>query len=77
MNHTFTDGDEKTLLLGFLYDGKEIGGKTIMQHTSGWLKKVGKGTLIYLQPGHSLEDMRTTPFQQMLINAIRWSPEPK
>lgn len=77
LNHTFTDGDEKTLLLGFIYDGKEIGGKRIMQHTSGWLKRVEKGWLIYLQPGHSLEDMRTKPFQEILINAIQWSPEPK
>jgi hypothetical protein len=77
LNHTFTDGNEKTLLLGFIYDGKEIGGQKIMQHTSGWLKKVGKGWLVYLQPGHSLEDMRTKPFQQILINAIRWMPENK
>lgn len=75
LNHTFTDGDEKTLLLGFIYDGKEIGGKTVAQNTSGWLKKIGKGWLIYLQPGHSLEDMRTGPFQQILINAIQWLPE--
>ncbi len=77
LNHTFTDGDEKTLLLGFVYDGEEIGGKKMMQHTSGWLKKVGKGCLIYLQPGHSLEDMRCRPFQQIVINAIRWTPEAK
>lgn len=77
LNHTFTDANEKTLLLGFIYDGKEIGGKKIMQHTSGWLKRAGEGWLIYLQPGHSLEDMRTKPFQQILINAIQWLPEEK
>ncbi len=75
LNHTFIDENMKTLLLGFIYDGNEIGGKKIMQHTSGWLKPVEKGWLIYLQPGHSLDDMRTEPFQQILINAIQWSPE--
>jgi hypothetical protein len=77
LNHTFTDGREKTLLLGFIYNGDKIGGKKIMQSTSGWLKKVDKGWLIYLQPGHSLEDMRCKPFQQIVINAIRWTPEAK
>ncbi len=77
LNHTFTDGKDKMLLLGFIYDGKEIGGKTIMQNTSGWLKKAGKGCLIYLQPGHSLEDMQSKPFQQIVVNAIRWAPEKK
>ena len=77
LNHTFTDRNEKTLLLGFIYDGEKIGGKKIMQHTSAWLKKVGKGWLIYLQAGHSMEDMQTKPFQQIIINAIQWSQEKK
>ena len=75
LNHTFTDGNEKTLLLGFIYDGEKIGGRKIMQHTSGWLKKVGKGWLIYLQPGHSVEDVQSKPFRQIIVNAIRWKPE--
>jgi hypothetical protein len=77
LNHRFTDGNEKTLLLGFVYDGKEIGGKKVMENTSGWLKRAGKGWLIYLQPGHSMEDMRAKPFQQIIVNAIRWMPEAK
>ena len=77
LNHTFTDGDEKTLLLGFVYDGEKIAGKKIMQNTSGWLKKVEKGWLIYLQPGHSLEDMQSKAFQQIVVNAIRWKPQEK
>ncbi len=75
LNHTFTDAKEKTLLLGFIYEGQEVGGKKIMQHTSGWLKKVANGWLIYLQPGHSLDDMQCKPFQQIVINALQWPPE--
>lgn len=77
LNHTFTDGKEKTLLLGFVYDGERIGGKKVMQKTSGWLKKVGKGWLIYLQPGHSVEDMQSEPFRQIVVNAIQWKPGEK
>jgi hypothetical protein len=77
LNHAFTDGKEKTLLLGFIYKGEDVKRRTIMQSTSGWLKKVGKGWLIYLQPGHSLEDMGSEPFQQILINALRWKPKEK
>lgn len=77
LNHTFTDGDEKTLLLGFVYDGKEVSGKKIMQNTSGWLKKVGRGWLIYLQPGHLVEDFQSAAFRQIIVNAIRWQPHDK
>lgn len=77
LNHTFTDGIDRTLLLGFIYDGEEIGGKRIMQNTSGWLKKVGKGWLIYLQPGHSVQDIQSKAFRQIIVNVIRWNPEVK
>jgi len=77
LNHKFTDGEEKTVLLGFIYEGEKTGGRKVMQSTSGWLKKVGNGWLIYLQPGHLMEDMQSKPFQQMIVNAIRWDPEKK
>jgi len=77
LNHTFTDGKEKTLLLGFVYDGERIGGKKVMQNTSGWLKKVGKGWLIYLQPGHLVDDIQSKAYRQIIVNAIRWKPEEK
>ncbi len=77
LNHTFCDGGEKTLLLGFIYEGEGTGGKKVMQNTSGWLKKTGKGWLIYLQPGHLLEDFKCEAYQQIILNAIQWKPDEK
>jgi len=48
-----------------------------MQNTSGWLKKVGKGWLIYLQPGHLVDDIQSKAYRQIIVNAIRWKPEEK
>jgi hypothetical protein len=77
LNHKFSDGDEKTLLLGFIYEGEGAGGRKVMQNTSGWLKKAGNGWLIYLQPGHLLEDFKCEAYQQIILNAIRWKPDEK
>ena len=77
LNHTFTDGGEKTLLLGFIYEGEGTGGKKVMQSTSGWLKKTAKGWLIYLQPGHLLDDLKCEPYQRILFNAVQWRAEGK
>ena len=74
MNHKFTDGREKTVLMGFRFlDDRN--GQMFMQDRAGWLKKHGKGEVVYLMPGHSATDFENDNFAQMILNAITWKPE--
>jgi len=43
------------------------------QSVSGWAHTHGKGRVVYLPHGHTLEAIRHPMFQTMLRNAIRWS----
>lgn len=72
-----TDGDAKTLLLGYTYTD-DRNGVTHAQATDGWIKPVGEGHVVYLQPGHFVEEF-TDPggfLNQLILNAITWRPEP-
>ncbi len=71
LNQHFTDGREKTVLLGFIWRGED---RTVMQDRSGWLKRTGRGWLIYFQPGHTAGDFRHPGFRQMLWNCLTWDP---
>lgn len=71
LNHIFRDGREKTVLFGFRV---EADGSVYMQDRAGWLKKTGKGTTFYFQPGHFAKDY-TRDYVQILANAIRWNGE--
>ncbi len=73
MNHKFTDGREKTVLMGFKFVD-ERNGQMFMQDRAGWLKKYGKGEIIYLKPGHAASDFENRNFSQMILNAITWEP---
>jgi type 1 glutamine amidotransferase len=71
MNHKFTDGREKTVLMGFKFlDDRN--GQMFMQDRAGWLKKYGNGEVIYLMPGHAVTDFENDSFAQMILNAITW-----
>jgi hypothetical protein len=71
LNHKFTDGREKTVLCGIKhYD--ERNGKLFMQDRGAWLKKSGKGIIIYFQPGHASSDYRNQNIAQMILNAVKW-----
>ena len=73
MNHYFTDGREKTVLLGFKYlDDRN--NALFMQDRAGWLKPLGKGWLINLQPGHFADEFKHPVVAQMLLNAVTWDP---
>ena len=73
MNHKFTDGREKTVLMGFRFlDDRN--GQMFMQDRAGWLKNYAKGEVIYLMPGHAASDFENDNFAQMILNAITWEP---
>lgn len=71
-----TDGDAKTLLLGYTYTD-DRNGVTHSQATDGWIKPAGDGYVVYIQPGHFVEEF-TDPdniLNQLILNAITWRPE--
>ncbi|PYR61794.1 MAG: hypothetical protein DMF85_01405 [Acidobacteria bacterium] len=74
MNVPFTDGHEKTVLLGFKYlDDRN--GALYMQDSEGWVKRAGKGWIVYLQMGHTTHEFEHPAVAQMVLNAIAWTPE--
>ena len=73
LNHKFTDGRVKTVLLGFkTLDDRN--GITYMQDRAGWIKKQGKGQIVYLKMGHSVEDFKIPNICQLILNAVAWTP---
>ena len=74
LNHKFTDGRDKTVLLGFKCRD-DRNGIVFMQDRAGWIKKQGKGHIIYLKMGHYVEEFKNPNVSQLCINAILWSPE--
>ncbi len=73
INHVLADDRTRTRLLGFKYTDKNSG-KTYMQTQSGWLKPSGKGWIVYLQPGHSLHDLKDPTYERIVLNAVIWMP---
>jgi hypothetical protein len=72
LNHKFTDGHEKTILLGVKYlDTRN--NMLFMQDRAGWYKKAGKGEIFYFMPGHSSIDFQNQNYSQMILNAIQYS----
>lgn len=71
VNHKFTDGRAKTVLLGFKWTD-ERNGQQYMQDRTGWYRRQGAGWVFYLQPGHSTEELRIPAVSQMILNAIVW-----
>jgi hypothetical protein len=72
VNHRFTDGREKMVLCGIVYHDAETG-KTYMQDRGAWLKKQGKGTIVYFMPGHAPSDYENKNISQIILNAVTWS----
>ena len=73
INHKFTDGREKTVLCGLkCYDPRN--GELFMQDRAVWLKPAGKGTIVYIMPGHTSADYKNPNIAQMVLNAIVWQP---
>ncbi len=58
-----------TLLFGVKYKDAKTG-ITYMQDRGGWLRRSGKGWLLYLMPGHSVKEFEDTCFSRIAINAV-------
>ena len=71
INHTYTD--PRTILLGFKYTD-EKSGKVYMQDRAGWLKPSGKGWIVYLLPGHTIEDFKNPVYARLVLNAVLFKP---
>ena len=71
MNHKFTDGREKTILMGFKFFD-ERNQKLFVQDRAGWIKKTGKGQVVYFMPGHSKLDYENKNVSQWVLNAVMW-----
>ena len=76
INHRFTDGREKTVLCGLIYTDKTTG-KTYMQDRGAWIKDQGKGTIVYVMPGHCVSDYQNENIAQMILNAVNWQHNPE
>lgn len=71
MNHKFTDGREKTVLLGFQYTDPR-NHAFFEQDRTAWFKSYGAGMIFYFQPGHFSQEYQNPNISQMILNAIIW-----
>ena len=66
LNHVLDPS--RTLLMGLKYnDGS---GTAFMQPHAGWIKTTGKGTVIYLMPGHTKRDFENPTYGRIVLNAF-------
>lgn len=73
MNHKFTDGREKIVLVGLkYYDDRND--QLFMQDRVVWIKPQGDGVIVYILPGHRVEDYENRNVAQMILNAVNWIP---
>jgi hypothetical protein len=71
LNHVLDPS--RTLLMGLKYiDDKS--GTTFMQSHAGWIKTAGKGTVIYLMPGHTKHDFENPTYGRIVLNAFVYKP---
>jgi hypothetical protein len=72
LNHKFTDGKDKTILMGMkFYDIRND--QLFMQDRASWHKIAGQGDIFYFMPGHSSREFENKNFSQMILNAINYS----
>ena len=71
MNHKYTDGREKTVLMGFKFFD-ERNKKLFVQDRAAWIKKTEKGEVVYFMPGHSSLDYENRNVSQWVLNAVMW-----
>jgi type 1 glutamine amidotransferase len=55
---------DKELLLSYFYEGN--------QYPAGWLRRYGKGRMLYLCCGHNVEGFKNPQFSQLLKNSAGW-----
>jgi type 1 glutamine amidotransferase len=67
LNHVHSG--PRTLLMGLKFTDPKTGA-TYMQDRAGWIKPAGKGTLIYLMPGHTTKDFENPAYGRIVLNAV-------
>lgn len=73
LNHKFTDGRAKTVLLGMKYYDDRVDA-LFMQDRAAWTKTQGAGEIVYFMPGHVTADYEHPSIAQMILNSITWQP---
>ena len=71
LNHVHTT--PRTLLMGLKFTEPKTG-TVYMQDRAGWIKPTGKGTLIYLMPGHTIKDFENPAYGRIVLNAVIYKP---
>jgi hypothetical protein len=71
INHVHTS--PRTDLMGFKYEDQKTG-VTYTQNRAGWIRPAGKGTIVYLMPGHTVDDFKHPAYGQIVANAIVFKP---
>ena len=71
LNHVHTVA--RTLLMGLRYADEKTGA-TYMQDSAGWIKRAGKGWVIYLMPGHTKNDFENPTYGRIVLNAVIYKP---
>jgi Trehalose utilisation len=71
LNHVL-DGN-RTFLMGVKFTD-EKSGAAYMQAHAGWIKPAGKGTVIYLMPGHTKHDFENPAYSRIVLNAVTYKP---
>jgi hypothetical protein len=68
LNHHL-DGSQ-TPLLGLVYQDR-ASRRNYEQPIAGWIKRAGRGRVVYLMGGHSARDFENPGYGQIVVNAIR------
>jgi hypothetical protein len=58
-----------TLLMGLKYSDPKTG-VVYLQDRAGWIKRAGKGWVIYLMPGHTIGDFENPVYSRIVLNAV-------
>jgi hypothetical protein len=71
LNHVLDPS--RTILMGLKYTD-EKSGTVYMQSHAGWIKTAGKGSVIYLMPGHTKRDFENPTYGRIVLNAFIYKP---
>jgi len=75
-NQRFTDGEAKTILFGYRLTGEAAAALPsnvpACEETSGWLKRTGRGMVVYLQAGHAAHDFENARFARAVLNCLEY-----
>lgn len=72
LNHVLSG--PHTRLLGLRYTDERTGVRW-MQETAGWVRRAGRGRVVYLMPGHTAAEFDEPVYSRLIANAIVWAPQ--